>query len=132
MAVRTRTRARMGLHADAPAAREALKRLDELDLGHRARGQEDRIALESVDDGCGADERAKQRGKIAEHEQAEQHREVRLDQQWVVCREQHRRVRRRRGRRRPGRTGTQRFGEQERVRGLLHNVIVRSNVAVVG
>jgi hypothetical protein len=122
-------------HAEAPASRKALEGLDELDLGHRARGQEDRIALKSVDDGGGADERAKQRGKVAEHEQAEQHGEVRLDQQRVVCRKQHRRIRGRRGRWGPGRTGSQRFGEQECVRGLLYDVITIESstiIAIVG
>ena len=59
----------MRLRADVPAARKALERLDKLDLGHRARGQEDRIALQTVDDGGGVDERTKQRGKVTEHEQ---------------------------------------------------------------
>ena len=58
----------MRLHAEAPAARKTLERLDELDLGHRARGQEDWITLKSIDDGGSADERAKQRGKVTEHE----------------------------------------------------------------
>ena len=81
MAVRPAlTRTRMRLHTLAPAARKTLERLDELDLGHRARGEEDWIALKSVDDGGSADERAKQSGKVTKHEEAEQHREVRLDQ----------------------------------------------------
>jgi hypothetical protein len=58
----------MRLNAEAPAARKTLERLDELDLGHRARGQENWIALKSVDDSGGADERAKQRGKVTKHE----------------------------------------------------------------
>jgi hypothetical protein len=58
----------MRLHAEAPAARKALERLDELDLGHRAWGQEDRIALKPIDDGGSADERPKQRGKVTKHE----------------------------------------------------------------
>ena len=71
-----RAHSRMGLHTDAPAARKALKRLDEFSLGHRARGQEDGISLKSVDDGGGADECAEQRRKVAEYEQAEKHGEM--------------------------------------------------------
>jgi hypothetical protein len=47
----------------APAARKTLECFDELDLGHRARGQEDWVALKSIDDCGSSDERVKQRGK---------------------------------------------------------------------
>ena len=59
----------MRLRADVPAACKALEHLDELDLGHRARGQEDQIALQTVNDGGSVDECTKQRGKVTEHEQ---------------------------------------------------------------
>ena len=63
-------RARMVLHADTPSASEAPKRLNELGLFHRSRGQEDEVALEALDDSIGAHKRAEQRQKVAEHEHA--------------------------------------------------------------
>ena len=52
-----------------------------------------RVALDAVDDGGGAHKSTEQRGKVVEHEQAEEHGVVRLDQQRVLRRrEQHRRV----------------------------------------
>ena len=63
-------RTKMGLDADAPAARKPLERPYELHSVHRARVEKDRIALGTIDNRGGTDEPAEQSGKVAEDEQA--------------------------------------------------------------
>ena len=49
---------RARLHVDVQATRKTLERLEKHHLRHRARGQNDRIVLEAIDDRGSADERA--------------------------------------------------------------------------
>ena len=111
----------MRLHAVAPPARKALEDLDEFRLGHRARGKEDGVALEAVDERGGARERGEERGEVAEEEVPEEDAEVALDEQRVVRREQRGRVGRGRGRRALA-AWAERLGEEEGVLGARGDV----------